>query len=329
MKEELLKRIEQISDKYQDENDFLFQLRNLIFNADIQDNIIRKTKTFENLYLENLDSINSNESDDNLIKTGFNNLDETIGGFSLGEYIVIGSRPTFGKTQLLINLALHISKTHSVFFYSFDHTDCILMNRFISTLTHIPIQKIHQKDLSEEELNKISLVKEEIENYKIFINDSPTNSVAAFKETCLKQINTNNVKVIMVDYLQWMSLHRYRKQRKLEVSYISQKLKHIARENNVCVIVTSQQSCAVEMQSGFKRPLLSDLRESGAIEQDAHKVIFLHSPQQYGIMEDENGNSLLNIIELIVAKNRNGKLAIVRLCKDYDFTTLKDAKPAM
>src|SRR6056297_1883234 len=176
MKEELLKRIEQISDRYQDENDFLFQLRNLIFNVDIQDNIIRETKTLENLYLENLDSIFSNESDDNLIKTGFENLDKIIGGFSLGEYIVIGSRPTMGKTQLLINLALHISKTLPVFFYSFDHANHLLMNRFIATLTNIAIDKIQQKNLSQEEENKISAVKKEISNYQIFLNDSPNNS---------------------------------------------------------------------------------------------------------------------------------------------------------
>src|SRR6056297_163955 len=129
MKEKLLKRIEYLSDKYENENDFLFQLKNLVFNLDIQDNVIRETKTFENLLLENLDSIQSNEPCDNLIKTGFDNIDEVLGGFSLGEYVVIGSRPSFGKTQLLINLALHISQIMPVLFYSLDLSGYILMNR--------------------------------------------------------------------------------------------------------------------------------------------------------------------------------------------------------
>lgn len=329
MKEELLKRIEQLSDKYQDENDFLFQLRNLIFNIDIQDNIIRETKTFEKLYLENLESIQSNEPEDNLIKTGFNNMDEVLGGFSLGEYAVVGSRPSFGKTQLLINMALHISQSVPVFFYSLDHPDSILMNRFISTLTEIPIRNIHQKDLSEEELHKISLVKKEMEKYKLFINDSPSSSINTVKEICLNQIKENKVKVIIVDYLQLMSSYRYRKHRELEVSHISRELKKLAKENNVTLIVTSQLSRAVEYRAGAKRPMLSDLRESGAIEQDADKVLFLHSPEQYGFIEDEEGNSLLNIIELIIAKNRNGKLGIVRLFKNYGFTTLHDAQTEM
>ncbi len=326
MKEKLLKRIEYLSDKYENENDFLFQLKNLVFNLDIQDNVIRETKTFENLLLENLDSIQSNEPCDNLIKTGFDNIDEVLGGFSLGEYVVIGSRPSFGKTQLLINLALHISQIMPVLFYSLNLSGYILMNRFISTLTKISIQKIHQKDLSEEELQMISTVKKELSKYKLFFNDSPNSSIDTVKEICSNQINENNVKVIILDYLQLMSSYRYRKHRELEVGHISRELKKIAKENNVCVIVTSQLSRSVEMRYGAKRPQLSDLRESGAIEQDADKVLLVHRPEQYGFIEDEEGNSLLNIVELIIAKNRNGKIGDVRLCKDIHFTTLKDAE---
>jgi len=326
MKEKLLKQIEYLSDKYENEKDFFFHVRNLIYESDIQSSFTRETKSFENLFLESLNNIEGKTQTQHLINTGFEKVDELIGGLSLGEYVVIGSRPSMGKTQLLINLSLHISQNLPVFFYSYDHSDYLLMNRFISTLTNISIQKIHQKNLSNDELKEISLAKKDINKYKIFINDSPDSSISAFKEQCLYQINNHDVKVIIVDYLQLMTSYRYRNHRESEVSNISRELKKIARDNNVCVIVTSQLSRAVEMRSGTKRPMLSDLRESGAIEQDADKVIFLHSPENYGFIEDEEGNSLVNVIELMVAKNRNGKLGDVRLYKDHDFTTFKDAE---
>ena len=121
-----------------------------------------------------------------------------------------------------------------------------------------------------------------------------------------------------------MSSNRYRNSRELEIGYISRELKNIAKDNNVCVIASSQLSRAVESRGGNKRPMLSDLRESGAIEQDADKVIFIHRPEYYGFLEDEEGNNLSGVAELLIAKNRNGRVGDVRLMVDKDFTRFKD-----
>ena len=324
MKEELTKRINYILDKYSDENDIMFHLRNLVYENEIKTGITRETKTISSLFSESMDALQNKKPFCKIFSTGFASLDNEIGGFYEGEYIVIGSRPSMGKTQFLINLAIQMSKQHKVLFYSFDLTNFLLSNRIISTLSGVPFDKILQQKLTEEEVTKIAIVEKEISCLKIYMNDSFDSSVSAFRNECLKQINENGVTIIIIDYLQLMSSYRYRNHRELEISYISRELKKIAKENNVCVIVSSQLSRATELRSGTKRPQLSDLRESGAIEQDADKVIFLHRPERYGLIEDEEGNSLINIVELITAKNRNGRLGDISLVKDDEFTILKD-----
>jgi replicative DNA helicase len=121
-----------------------------------------------------------------------------------------------------------------------------------------------------------------------------------------------------------MSSNKYRNSRELEISHISRELKNIAKDFNVCVIATSQLSRAVETRGGSKHPQLSDLRESGAIEQDADKVIFIYRPEYYGILCDEYGNNTAGLTEIILAKNRNGILGTVRLLRDANFTNYRD-----
>jgi replicative DNA helicase len=128
------------------------------------------------------------------------------------------------------------------------------------------------------------------------------------------------VKVIFVDYLQLLSSNRYRNSRELEISHISRELKNLARDLNICVVATSQLSRSVEQRGGDKRPILSDLRESGAIEQDADKVFFLYRPEYYGFRINDMGMSNERLLELIMAKNRSGALERVRLKIDKEFT---------
>ncbi|MBK6953811.1 MAG: DnaB-like helicase C-terminal domain-containing protein [Crocinitomicaceae bacterium] len=136
------------------------------------------------------------------------------------------------------------------------------------------------------------------------------------------------MKIIVVDYLQLMGSHRNRYNRETEMSIISRALKNIARDLNVCVIAASQLSRSVETRGGDKRPYLSDLRESGAIEQDADKVIFLYRGNYYGLIEDENGMPTDGIAELIVAKNRSGTLDNIRMSIDSEFTRFTDLDSA-
>jgi replicative DNA helicase len=147
--------------------------------------------------------------------------------------------------------------------------------------------------------------------------------MSAFRAHCQQHIDAHGVKIIMVDYLQMMSASKHRNSRELEISYVSRELKNIAKDLNVCLIATSQLSRAVESRGGAyhsKHPQLSDLRESGAIEQDADKVIFVYRPAYYGITHDENGNDIQSLTELILAKNRNGKLGEVKLQHNENFT---------
>ena len=129
---------------------------------------------------------------------------------------------------------------------------------------------------------------------------------------------------VRLSLFQMMSSHRYRNSRELEISYISRELKSIAKDNNVCVIATSQLSRAPEKRSMTSKPILSDLRDSGAIEQDADKVIFIYRPEYYGIDVDESGNSTAGLTELIVAKNRNGSLGSANLKRNAVFSSFSD-----
>jgi replicative DNA helicase len=143
----------------------------------------------------------------------------------------------------------------------------------------------------------------------------------ALKTYCEKMVAEKGIRVIAIDYLQMLSSNRYRHNRELEVSYISRTLKKIAKDLNICMIVTSQLSRSVETRGGDKRPLLSDLRESGAIEQDADKVIFVYRPDYYGITTDEDGNTTKGQLELLMVKNRTG--AIDRFYFHLTFPSLK------
>ena len=211
-----------------------------------------------------------------------------------------------GKTMLLVNLSLHISKQVPVIFYSYELSEDLLATRFISILSLIPPDSIARRKLENYEIEALSSIEKKIKSHKIYINDCVSKSITSLKAQCQKQIEEYGAKVIVIDYLQMMSHPRFRSHREYEISYIIREIKNIARDYNVCVIVSSQLSREVEKRPGPKRPILSDLRDSGSIEQEADKVIFVYRPEYYCITEDEMGNSTSGLMELIVAKNRSG-----------------------
>jgi replicative DNA helicase len=217
-----------------------------------------------------------------------------------------------------------MAKNYPVLYFTFDLSEYLLASRFVSALSDIAVSRIIQHDLADEDKLKVEALASNIHNFRIFLNDSCHNSVSAFKTHCLQQIQENGIKVIFVDYLQMMSSNRYRNSRELEISYISRELKSIARDHNICVIATSQLSRAPEKRSMAAKPLLSDLRDSGAIEQDADKVIFIYRPEYYAIDVDELGNSVARLTELIVAKNRNGSLGTAYLKRNGVFSSFTD-----
>ena len=271
------------------------------------------SKLLKDVFKHNLEIIENNNQLDNQISSGYENLDRLISGFGLGEFIVFGGRPAMGKTVLFLNLALRISINNPVLFFSFDLSESALTSRVISNLTSITTDKIRNNQLDEKDLLNLRQAEEKINQYQFYINESCSNSINEFRIHCEKMINEKGIKVIFIDYIQLMSSTKFGNRRELEISYISRELKRIAKELKVCLIASSQLSRAVEMRGGDRRPILSDLRESGAIEQDADKVIFIYRPEYYGFCQDEDGNSNENRMQLLVEKNRTGAIGIVDL----------------
>lgn len=324
MEKDIIKRIENIINiRNIDENEILFHLKNLVYEIELENLPVKESRTLEELFDESIKSLENNNGNP-VFKSGYNNLDALIGGFSPGELVIFGSRPGMGKTLLLSNLAINISKNAPVLFLTYENSESVLTSRIISALSGISTNRILEKNITDEEKSRIISLGEVIKNHKILINDSIESSVAAFKASCLKHINENNIKIVIVDYIQLMRSKRYRNNRESEISYISGELKNFARENKICIIAASQLSRAVESRGGNKSPMLSDLRESGAIEQDADKVIFVYRPEYYGLSEDSDGNDSEGITELIIAKNRNGIIGTATLMRDADFTSLSD-----
>jgi replicative DNA helicase len=313
-----------ISQQHHDEAETLTQLKNLIYETEFRNSLEFETKSITQLVTENIKQIKGEQPRNNTIKTGFTDFDTLIGGLSLGEFVVIGARPAMGKTQLLVNLALNIADTIPVLYLTFDLPAYALTTRFISCLSGIPNSTFIQNKLTDREQEKLLAAETELIKRKIYVNETCHNSISAIKAHCLKQINDKGVKVVFIDFLQMMSSYKYRYSRELEISYLCRELKNMAREFNVCVIVASQLNRAVEYRTSSRQPMLSDLRESGTIEQEADKVIFLYRPEYYKITCDEDGNNTEGVAKLIVAKNRTGRLEDVKLLIDKDFTRYRD-----
>jgi replicative DNA helicase len=268
------------------------------------------------------DYLQSDSKPENLpIKTGWRNVDASIEGFRPGEFIVFGGRPGMGKTVVLIDLIKRISLRDPVLLISLELTAVQISNRIISSVLDYELPIKGPEDLRSIDKEKLDFLAEYLEAMQLSICETTFDSMFALKSYCEKMVNEKGIRVIAIDYLQMLSSNRYRHNRELEVSYISRTLKKIAKDLNICMIVTSQLSRSVETRGGDKRPLLSDLRESGAIEQDADKVIFVYRPDYYGITTDEDGNTTKGQLELLMVKNRTG--AIDRFNFHLTFPSLK------
>jgi replicative DNA helicase len=263
----------------------------------------------------------------NSIYSRFIDLDKLTHGFVKGEFIVVGARPAVGKTQFLINLCKNIAESGTeCAYFSLDLSEEALMYRLFSNQTRIGISRIITGRLNEEQTSELSKAADMIGKLPIFIDSAPVYNILTLTEKCRKLITEKNVKAIFIDYLQLINGGNKRNNRETEISLICRDLKNIAKEFGVCVFISSQLSRAVEQRGGSKRPQLSDLRDSGAIEESADKVLFLYSPEMVGITVDENGESTRGYMEVILAKNRNGRVGSVPLTFDDDFTGFTDFK---
>jgi replicative DNA helicase len=257
------------------------------------------------------------------VPSGFTALDRVTSGWQHSDLIIVAARPGMGKTSFTLavtkNAALDFNM--GVAFFSLEMSSVQLVNRLISMETLIPSEKLRKGKLEDYEWQQLHSIADKMAKVPIYIDDTPGISVFELRAKCRRLKMQHDIQLIIIDYLQLMTVGGDGKggNREQEISQISRSLKALAKELSVPVIALSQLSRAVETRGGTKRPMLSDLRESGAIEQDADIVTFIYRPEYYDILQDEEGNSLRGIGEIIIAKHRNGALENVKLKWDGQF----------
>lgn len=248
-----------------------------------------------------------------MIGSGFSGLNAVIDGFLPGEYVVVGARPGVGKTQLMIDMALHMSISTPVLFFAIDESQFSMSSHIVATLAELPAKKLLYEKPDEKELAKLAQVGNDLQKRSLYTSCGSIRSLSSFTAYCEEMITGHGVKVIFVDGIQSFTLLGFRGNRDAEVGMVSKELMRIARDNEVLVIATSQLSRALEWRKESKVPQLSDLRDSGSIEQHADKVLLMYVPEYYGITNDEMGESIAGETHLFIAKNRTGKQGELKL----------------
>lgn len=250
------------------------------------------------------------------VPTGFMNLDRVTGGFQKSDMVVLAARPGMGKTAFVLSMARNAAVDYKkgVAVFSLEMSSLQLVNRLIASETEISGEKLKKGNLEPYEWEQLNARIGKLTNAPIYINDTPGLSVFELRAQCRRLKAEKDIQMVIIDYLQLMTAAVEGKgNREQEISTISRAVKGIAKELDIPVIALSQLSRAVETRGGDKRPQLSDLRESGAIEQDADMVMFIYRPEYYGITADEEGNSTQGMAELIIAKHRNGSTEDVKI----------------
>lgn len=249
------------------------------------------------------------------VPSGIADLDKATGGWQDTDLVIIAGRPGSGKTSCVLCCALNAAKRGiPVAFFSLEMSAVQLGLRAASSETGIDSRNIKNGRITEDELRRIDECVRGFGNIPVFIDDTPGMTVFELRAKARKLVAKSGVQLIIIDYLQLMTgPNDGRGNREQEVSAISRGLKNLAKELKVPVIALSQLSRAVETRGGSKRPMLSDLRDSGGIEADADLVAFIYRPEYYGIMFDENNRSLKGVAEFIIAKHRHGGLDTVEM----------------
>ena len=286
-----------------------------------QGNIKKSSDTAQNLVLLAKKKIEEIANKDGLsgVASGFQKLDELTSGWQPSDLIIIAARPGMGKTALTLSMARNIAVIQNtpVAFFSLEMSSVQLITRLISAETGLSSEKLRTGKLASHEWKQLNVKVADLEKAPLYIDDTPALSIFDLRAKARRLASQHQIKLIVVDYLQLMTAGSSSKagNREQEISTISRNLKSLAKELDLPVIALSQLSRAVETRGGTKRPQLSDLRESGAIEQDADIVSFIYRPEYYGIEEwdDEEHTSSVGQAEFIVAKHRNGGLDNIRM----------------
>ncbi len=253
------------------------------------------------------------------LKTGFDDIDAMTSGWQKSDLIIIAARPAMGKTAFVVSMATMMAFEHNkaVALFNLEMSGTQLVKRILSNVCEIDGAAIKSGRLTTDEWARLGNKVSELESIPLYINDTPSLSVFELRSKARRLVREHGVEIIIIDYLQLMNASGMGfGNREQEVSMISRSLKMLAKELRIPIIALSQLNRGVENRQGdanSKRPQLSDLRESGAIEQDADIVCFIHRPEYYKITHDEQGNDLRGLGEFIIAKHRNGPVGDVRL----------------
>ena len=256
------------------------------------------------------------------IPTGFIDLDYKTAGFQPSDLILVAARPSMGKTALVLNIAQHMAfrEDVTVAVFSLEMSKEQLVNRLISLESRVDSQSIRTGNLTDEDWSKLIEGAGVIGKSHLIIDDTPGISVTELRSKCRKFKMEHNLGIIIIDYLQLMTGSKHSESRQQEISDISRSLKAVARELNVPVVALSQLSRAVEQRPDH-RPMLSDLRESGAIEQDADVVMFIYRDDYYN-----KDTAKPNVAEIIIAKQRNGAIGTIELAWLPQYTKFANMK---
>ncbi|NHF57710.1 replicative DNA helicase [Flavobacteriaceae bacterium TP-CH-4] len=312
--------IEEAYDDSTDVFDLLDDAESKLYDV-TQGNLKRSAETAQNLVIQAKKRIEEIANKEGLsgIPSGFDKVDKLTSGWQPSDLIIVAARPGMGKTALTLSMARNIAVNSEipVAFFSLEMSSVQLITRLISSETGLSSEKLRTGRLEKHEWEQLNVKVKALEKAPLFIDDTPSLSIFDLRAKARRLASQHGIKLIVIDYLQLMTAGGSQKggNREQEISTISRNLKALAKELNVPVIALSQLSRAVETRGGSKRPILSDLRESGAIEQDADIVSFIYRPEYYKIDEwdDEERTPTQGQAEFIVAKHRNGGLDNIRL----------------
>ena len=271
-----------------------------------------------------LEKISKNEIDFTGVPSGFTSLDRITGGWQKTDLVILAARPSMGKSIFALRMAKNIADLNmNVALFSLEMGCEQLWRRLISGETDIENGKLRNAKFTDFEWNRIEKAQGKLEKLGIHVDDTPGLSITDLKAKCRKLKLKKNIDIIIIDYLQLMQGFKEKNSnREQEISSISRNLKVLAKELNVPVICLSQLNRSVETRGGDKKPQLSDLRESGAIEQDADIVAFINRPEYYNIYQYDDGESTHNVVELLIKKHRNGALADLQFLRNDHFSLI-------
>lgn len=323
-----------IKDAYDDSKDVLDLLDKAETNLFdiIQNNFKRDSKELGDVVmkaLEDLQKLKNSEDTFHGVPSGIRAIDEKTGGWQPSDLVILAARPGMGKTSFVLSIARNAAIDHNkpVAFFSLEMSASQIVHRLFSIESGISSEKISQGKLTDEEWAQLSNRIGHLNSPNLIIDDTPALSIFDLRAKCRRLKHQKDIQLIIVDYLQLMQGgegDKSKGNREQEISYISRSLKALAKDLNVPVIALSQLSREVEKRSTSKKPLLSDLRESGSIEQDADMVLFIYRPEYYKLDTFEDDTPSHGLAEIIFAKNRHGSPGDVRVRFQSEYTKFCD-----